>query len=263
MYGMEKYTDATNPSDPNIGLPILNWRNDARAAFPKRSNVWNTMGNINAKFRAGWSNDVSYKNWSLNVLFDAKIGGDMSLESYRCGTHSGVLANTLFGRDASHGGITWTSKYDGITYDDGIIVNGVFAQGQTITQPDGTSANVGGMTFKQAYDAGLVEPTHAPQYYYRYASWSTGTADFSVVENSWISLRQVALSYTLPKKICSRMKMTAVTLSLIGRDLCYLYNTLPLNFNPVSYNTNQTSAAGEDGFLPMIRTLGGSVKISF
>jgi iron complex outermembrane recepter protein len=263
MYGMEKYNNTANPNDPKNGLPILNWRNDARAAFPKRSNVWKNMGNINAKFRAGWSNDFIYKNWSLNVLLDAKIGGDMSLESYRCGTHSGVLANTLNGRDASHGGITWTSAYDGLQYDDGMIVKGVFAEGQQITQPDGTSANVGGMTFKEAYDAGLVEPTHAPQFYYRYASWSTGTADFSVVENSWISLRQVAISYTLPRKISTKLKMTGVTLSLIGRDLGYLYNSLPLDFNPASYNSNLTSAAGEDGFLPMIRSLGGSIKISF
>lgn len=261
MYGQEKYNNAG--TDPKNGLPILSWRNDARAAFPKRSNVWKTMGDINARFRAGWSNDVSYKNWSLNVLIDAKIGGDMSLESYRCGTHSGVLANTLKGRDASHEGITWTSAYDGITYDDGMIVDGVFAEGQQITQPDGSSANVGGMTFKEAYDAGLVEPTHAPQFYYRYASWSTGTADFQVVKSSWVSLRQVALSYTLPKDVCSKLKMTNVVLSLIGRDLCYLYNSLPLDFNPASYNSNQTSSVGEDGFLPMLRSLGGSIKVSF
>ena len=263
MYGKLPYNNATNANDPKNGLPILNWRNDARAAFPKRSNVWKEMGNINARFRTGWSNDISYKNWSLNVLFDAKIGGDMSLESYRSGTHAGTLANTLFGRDASHGGITWTSAYDGITYDDGMIVEGVFAEGQKITQPDGSIADVGGMSFKEAYDAGLVEPTHAPQFYYRFASYSTGTSDASVVESSWISLRQVALSYTLPKNISSKLKMNTVVVSLIGRDLGYLYNSLPCNFNPASYNTNQTSAAGEDGFLPMIRTLGGSVKISF
>ena len=262
-YAAERYNNATNASDPKNGLPILNWRNDARAAFPKRSNVWKELGDINARFRTGWSNDITYKNWSLNVLLDAKVGGDMALESYRAGTHAGMLPNTLVGRDAEHGGITWTSAYDGITYDDGLIVEGVFAEGQKVTMPDGTQASVGGMTFKEAYDQGLVEPTHAPQFYYRYGSYSTGVNDFWVFESTWVSLRQLALSYTLPKNISSKMKMSTVVVSFFGRDLFYLYNSLPYDFNPASYNSNQTSAVGEAGFLPMIRSLGGSVKISF
>lgn len=258
-----RYNNAENANDPKNGLPILSWRDDARTAFPARSNEWKEIGDINAKFRAGWSNDFTYKNWSLNVLLDAKIGGDMVLSSYRFGTHTGVLPNTLVGRDAEHGGVTWTSKYDGIAYDDGLIVDGVFAAGQQVTMPDGSKADVGGMTFKEAYDQGFVEPSHAPQFYYRYGSSSTGVADYWVFESTWVSLRQVSLSYTLPKNISSKMKMSSVTVSLIGRDLFYLYNSLPYNFNPGSYNSNQTSAVGEQGFLPMMRSLGGSLRLSF
>lgn len=258
-----RYLNTADANDVKNGMPILTWRSDARTAFPARSNTWKEIGDINAKFRGGWSNDFTYKSWSLNVLLDAKIGGDMVLSSYRFGTHTGVLPNTLNGRDAQHGGITWTSKYDNITYDDGLIVDGVFAAGQTVTQADGSNANVGGMTFKEAYDKGYVEPSHAPQFYYRYGSSSTGVADYWVFESTWISLRQVALSYTLPKKISSKMKMSSVMVSLIGRDLLYLYNSLPYNFNPASYNSNQTSAVGESGFLPMMRSLGGSIRLSF
>ena len=52
------------------------------------------------------------KAFSLNVLIDAKIGGDFAMMSYRQGTHSGVFPNTIFGRDAQSGGITLTSAYD-------------------------------------------------------------------------------------------------------------------------------------------------------
>lgn len=258
-----RYNNASNASDPKNGLPVLSWRDDARAAFPARSNQWKEIGDINAKFRLGWTNDFTYKNWSLNVLVDAKIGGDMVLSSYRFGTHTGVLPNTLVGRDAEHGGITWTSKYDGIAYDDGLIVEGVFAPGQQVTMPDGSKANVGGMTFKEAYDQGIVEPTHAPQFYYRYGSSSTGVADYWVFESSWISLRQVALSYRLPSKFLTDLRIGSATISLIGRDLFYIYNSLPYNFNPASYNSNQTSAVGEQGFLPMMRSIGGSIKLNF
>lgn len=249
--------------DPRNGLPVLNWRGDARAAFPKRSNYLQDVGDINAKFRAGWDNSFRFKNLTLNVLVDSKIGGDFVLASYRYGTHSGVFPNTLKGRDADHGGIVWTSAYDGQTYDDGIIVEGVFPAGQTITQPDGTSVSVGGLTFKEAYDKGYVEPTHLPQFGYRYGSASTGVSDYWVVKSSWIMLRQVALSYAFDKNIYSRLKLNGLSLTVSGRDLLYLYNSLPYNFNPASNNSNNTAFSGEYGFLPMTRNIMFSLRASF
>ncbi|WPP51464.1 SusC/RagA family TonB-linked outer membrane protein [Catalinimonas niigatensis] len=250
-----------NPvANPNNGLPELSWRADARAAFPARSNELRDVGDINANFRAGWNNTFNYKNFSLGVLLDAKVGGDFVLLSYRYGTHTGVLPNTLEGRDAEYGGITWTSAYDGETYDDGIIPEGVFAQGQTVTQPDGTQAEVGGLTYQQAYDAGLVEPTHAPQFFYRYGSSSTGVSDYWVFENSWVSMREISLSYRLPQAALERLNLKGLSISLIGRDLFYLYNSLPYNFNPASNNSNNTAFSGEQGFLPMTRTLGATLR---
>jgi len=119
------------------------------------------------------------------------------------------------------------------------------------------------MTFEEAYAAGLVEPTHAPQFYYRYASSSTGVTDFWIRESTWVALRQVAISYTLPKSIATKLKVNGIAVSVIGRDLGYLYNSLPYDFNPASLNSNLTSAVGEEGFLPMIRSIGGSVKVRF
>ncbi len=254
----------TDASDPRNGLPILSWRGDARAAFPARSNEWKDVGDINAKFRGGWDNTFSYKRLSLNVLFDAKIGGDMIITSLRYGTHTGVFKNTLQGRDAEHGGIAFTSKFDGKSYDDGIIPEGVFAAGQTITQPNGTNVNVGGMTFQEAYDKGLVEPTHLPQYSYRYGSFSTAVGDYWIAENSWISLRQVSLSYQVPQSICEKIKLNTLSINLVGRDLFYLYNTLPLNFNPASNYSNSTAVQKEVGFIPpMTRALGVTLRAAF
>ena len=81
-----------NIADPKNGLPVLAWRSDARAAFPARSNQWQDVGDINAKFRGGWVNTFTYKSISLNVLIDAKIGGDFVMASYRYGTHTGAIS---------------------------------------------------------------------------------------------------------------------------------------------------------------------------
>lgn len=250
-------------TDPKSGKPILAWRSDARAAFPARSNVIRDVGDINAKYRAGWDNTFNYKGFSLNVLIDAKIGGDFVLLTYRYGTHTGVFPNTLHGRDADHGGITWTSAWDGKTYDDGIIPDGVFADGQMVTLPDGTQVNVGGLTYQQAYDQGYVEPTHLPQFSYRYGSSSTGVSDFWILKNSWISLRQVALSYNFPKKLYEKLKLNGLSVSAIGRDILYIHQTLPYNYNPASNNSNNTAFSGEEGFLPKTRNITFTVRASF
>jgi iron complex outermembrane receptor protein len=140
----------------------------------------------------------------------------------------------------------------------------VFASGITLSQPGGApSVNVGGMTFKEAYDKGYVEPNHAPMYYYRYGSFSTGVSDYWIFENSWISLRQVALSYSFEKKMYSKLNLNGLSVSLAGRDLLYLYNTLPFNYNPASNNSNNTSFSGENGFLPMTRNLVFSLRANF
>jgi iron complex outermembrane receptor protein len=83
------------------------------------------------------------------------------------------------------------------------------------------------------------------------------------VESTWVNLRQLALSYNLSKTLCDKLKLNSVTLSLIGRDLFYLYNSLPYNINPASLNSTYTSAVGELGVAPMVRSVGGSIKISF
>lgn len=261
-YGVLR-TTIHSTTDPKTGKPILNWRSDARAAFPARSNVIQDVGDINAKYRAGWDNTFNYKNFSLNVLIDAKIGGDFVLLTYRYGTHTGVFPNTLQGRDAEHGGITWTSAWDGKTYDDGIIPDGVFADGQMVTLPDGSQVSVGGLTYQQAYDQGYVEPTHLPQFSYRYGSSSTGVSDYWVLKNSWISLRQVALSYRFSNKLYEKLKLNGLSLSAIGRDLLYIHQTLPYNYNPASNNSNNTAFSGEEGFLPKTRNITFTLRASF
>jgi iron complex outermembrane receptor protein len=258
-----KNSSGANVDNLNNGKPILTWRGDARAAFPARSNVLQDVGDINAKFRGGWNNTFRYKNLSLNILIDAKIGGDFALLTYRYGTHTGVFPNSLNGRDAAHGGIVWKSAFDGQSYDDGVIPDGVFGPGIKVTQANGTQVDVSGLSYQQAYDKGYVEPTHLPQFNYRYGSSSTGVADYWVLKNSWISLRQVAVSYNFSPGILSKLKVNTCSFSVIGRNIMYLYNTLPYNYNPESNNSNNTAYSGEEGFLPMTRTITGTLRIGF
>jgi iron complex outermembrane recepter protein len=63
------------------------------------------------------------------VLLDAKIGGDVSNYVGSYGHSYGNLESSLKWRDAEHGGMEWTSRHTGNTYQDGMIPEGIFQSG--------------------------------------------------------------------------------------------------------------------------------------
>ena len=99
--------------------------------------------------------------------------------------------------------MTWTSQYaggsNGITYEDGVILEGVFAPGTSATGIDGKSHDISGMTHQQSIDAGIIEPTHASAYHVFRNSWGEGVVnDDWVHELSYIALRDITLSSRMP-----------------------------------------------------------------
>ncbi|HEU4607746.1 MAG TPA: hypothetical protein VFS31_06525, partial [Chitinophagaceae bacterium] len=70
------------------------------------------------------------------------------------------------------------------------------------------------------------------------------------------------LSYTLPTKITDRLKTQRVTLSLYGRNLFYIYKSLP-NLDPEeSIGTSYISQAFSGGANAATRSFGASIRLS-
>lgn len=253
------YSDSAPAVDPESGMKLLNWTSAYRSAYYVRSGEQQEVGNMNPDFLGSISSDLYYKGFSLSVLLDLKIGGDVVNYVGRYGTAYGNLESSLEYRDEEHGGVTWTSKYDGVTYHDGVIPEGVFVDGTTI---DGV--NVGGMTYQDAYDQGLVEPTHAGGWHYWNNSWGTGVINDNVVhENSYIGIREIMLGYDLPVQITERLQVSNLRVSVFGRDLGFLYKTMPDNIHPFSVRSTDAGAAHVWGVMPYVRTLGVNLDIEF
>ena len=46
--------------------------------FPQTDNVYSyEIGNREAKFNGGWNNTVTYKNFTFNMLWEFRVGGDV------------------------------------------------------------------------------------------------------------------------------------------------------------------------------------------
>ena len=263
-----EWSNASDPTDPRNGMKVLTWNNTYRGAYYTRSYKAEKVGKIQPDFEGSWNNTFTYRNLSLDVLLDARFGGFMASYSNKYGHAYGILESSTYALDKEHGGIEWTTQYadsKGQTFQDGVIPDGVFAAGQKVTAPNGTQVDVGGMTYKEAYDKGYVEPTHASYYTYRNSSWSSG-----VINDNWfneikyIAVRNVSLIYNLPQTLAHKIKARNLSLSLNARNIGYLYNSLPNHLNPEGFRgTSSTESFRERSFMPYTASYTMSVSVIF
>ncbi len=230
--------------DEKSGLPILN---DAGTHYQitktrvplkiyDENGKFQRIANSTPKFVGGIRNVFSWKNWSAEVLVDAKIGGDFYSGSYATAVQSGQSPATLLERNG--GGLPFT-RPDGTVANIGVILPGVFA--------DGTPND------------------KIVHYYYKYLNaggWGPVVTTPSVFENTWVKLREVSLTYRFPKSWRTKVFQN-LEISLVGRDLAYLYSSLPDKINPEGANGSGNAQGIEFGALPGMRSFGVTVGAGF
>ena len=252
------------PKKDGQGRTIFAWRDDFRVAYPAQNGKVEEVGKITPDFLGSLSTGLRWKDLSLRVSFDARYGGYIASYGSRYGTAYGLTEASLKWRDPEHGGMTFKSIWDGKTYTDGMIPNGVFAQGQKINMPDGSKKDVGGMTYEEAYKQGLVDPVHASAYHYWSNAWATGTLNDNWYKKlNYIALREISVGYTLPANISSKIGAKNLSLAFSARNLGYLYNTMPNNENPESVRGTRSTEFRVRNFSPYTANYTFTINASF
>lgn len=257
------YINPDDPNDPNNGKYIAEWSDNGGTASYTNSGVQFKAGKITPDFIGSLNNKLTWKGLSLDCQVYFKIGGDVALSSYGTGMlYAGTGVSSLAYRDKEHGGIEFTTPdgvQGGATFEDGYIPeNVIFDNGQTAYGKD-----ISGYDYAEAVNNGLVYPSHISTYYaYNHAGGSYAGAD--IFENSYITLKNVAISYTLPQSLLSKIRVQKATVSVYGRDLAVLYNTLPDKANPqFLYSSDSGSFTDGEGVAPWASTLGLSLNVEF
>jgi len=206
------------------------------------------IGNATPKLTGGISQNFRYKSFSLYVLTDFKIGGQIWSGDYATLMGQGMAPETVYERDGH-----------GLPY----------------TYPDGTKANVGVILPGVVQVPGTnnyVQNTHVVNAWWKYAgnyqSWTTVGSPLprpnSIFNDSWGKLRELSITYTLPAAFVQKTKVfQSLAISLIGRDLFYLFTTLPDKINPESLVGSGNVQGIQFGGLPGVRSYGFSVKAGF
>lgn len=264
-YYQKKDANGNPISHPSNGQKVIGGVGGANGLTYLRSGTYDgtkkVLGSMMEKYLLSNINTVQYKDFSLNVQVDAKIGGLMASATHQYGTSGGQLANSLFGRDKEHGGIEYIDD-NGDKHYDGIIPEGVFADGVKVNV-GGTEIDLGGMSWAEAVDKGYMKPKPAWAYYEDLTQWSSGIREYSIFENSFVALREVSIGYNLPSRFIQKAKINNLRLSLTGRNLLYLYKTAKDGINPEGIFSNRAGVFAEYGGVPYIRNIGVTLNANF
>ncbi len=248
-YGM-LMSDSWIKTDEKTGKPIIGYSNNYRTVYYKRGGTVKEVGSMLPDFLGTVNTTLRWKDLSLYVLFDARFGGYVASYNSRYATAYGFSGES----EKYRKGMTWTSRYDnakGKTFTDGFIPDAIFDQGTIVTAPDGTQHDVSGKTYQEAYEKGLVEPAHMQSHGYFKNSWGQG-----VINDDWfkklnyIALREVTLSYNVPRRLYSYIGAKSLALSLTGRNIAYLLNTAPNHENPESVRGTGAAQFRMRSFMP-------------
>ncbi len=212
------------------------------------------LGNFTPDFSLSLSNNFRYKNFTLSTLLHARIGGEMFAGTNMYGYgYSGNFEETLEGREEWYASES-EREAAGISPEDwiptgGLLIEGIYSDGTIINGED-----VSGQANKT-----FVDPY---QYYQKLSDWTNEIHEPFIYDASFIKLREMSLSYQLPKKVVSKLKMKGASIGVYGKNLWLIYSKVP-NIDPESMLTNGNGQGYELYSYPNRRSIGFSLSVNF
>ena len=218
--------------NPSTGLP----------EYDKSNHV---LGNASWKWTGGVTTTLTYKNLSLNAIFDVKVGADLYSMSARASYESGKAKQTLAGREdwykseeqrqeagIAKGSESW--KPTGGYIAPGVIDNGdgTYRKNDIYVNPEDYWMNV---------------CRNAPAMF--------------IYDNSYIKCRELTLSYNVPQQWLKKA-INGLTISLVARNPFIVWKNIP-NIDPDSNYNNTTGMGLEYGSMPSRKSYGISVNVKF
>jgi len=228
---------------------------DSNGKMQRNDSEYKKVGNFTNDFMMGLQTTLRYKNVSLSMSFDWRQGGiyyDQTMmrltragkvekfhQNANSSTFTGLLSNNTFdgdndalvseikgnpekyqkniwvgGRTEELGGFLYNGYYDGSFYP------GVISDGK-----GGYKENFGasGTKYIHAYDVFATSGGY----------WDRACSDKWFYDGSFIKLREIVLSYTLPKRIAGKILAQDVTVSAFMKNIL-LWSAAKTNMDPES-----------------------------
>lgn len=180
------------------------------------------------KLTGGWRNELHYKDFALAFMLDFKWGAKLYSGSNYSFYSEGLHKKTLQGRETDANGT--------------IVGKGVMLDANGNYVPNTVAVKA------QDYWQGIVNNNIAEEFVYN---------------ASFLKLRELSLSYSLPASLLERQKaLKSVTFSLVGRNLWTIIKHTD-NIDPESAYNNSNGQGLELNGYPATRSVGLNVNVKF
>lgn len=215
------------------------------------------VGNAMPKLIGGVGTTFNYKNIFVDALIDYRIGGAVLNLPYQYMMEIGNIKETLPGREG-HGGMTYYFEDD--DYDAMNTVEGAAGSGET-TYHDG-------IILEGVTEDGEENTKIIPVGYYNSSSYGWGysgsiTYENSIIDNSYVKMRELSVGYNIPKSISTRIGCQKLSVSVYGRNLFYFYKNMPIFDAEATDGTSWISQSSIGGSTATTRTFGVSLRANF
>lgn len=221
------YKDQRLERDPEGHVVVA-----ANTGLPVKSDKYEYCGDMNHKYTLGWGTTIRWKDISLTANMEARVGGKMYTRTKGVTFFTGVAKQTVYNDRKPF-----------------IVPNSV----NKVTADDGSVSYVENTT---ALDYNYIQSYWADQY----------DCDASnLVSRGFVKLRDVAVTWNLPKKWIDKTFLTGASVSFFGRNLLMWTPSDNTFVDPENSSISGDLAAmfGEYGANPSTRSYGFNIKISF
>jgi hypothetical protein len=185
------------------------------------------LGNQQAKHIIGLTNKFSYKHFSLSVLLDASLGGKMYSFTLSSMESAGTAAATVVNGKR-----------------DSMVVAGVVSTGANTYAPNTTR----------------ISPQ---QYWAALGAGNTGITESNLYSASNIRIRNVQLSYSLPKSVISGTPVQRASLAVSCNNVWLISSHMHGVDPESSYATGSPAIGFESGSVPSTRTYYVTLSLGF
>jgi TonB-linked SusC/RagA family outer membrane protein len=186
------------------------------------------LGNVTPDFRMGFENNFTYKNVIFGFLIDWQQGGKVFSQTNMWMDYSGLSDRT-------------ESRPDEGIVNEGVIGDNSSGVWVATTTPNTIPVN--------------------PEVYWEDRAF-LDMANY-VYDATYVKLRQVSISYNLPKKLIDKSPFSNISIGIYGRNLWIIYSKLPY-MDPEVNSSNSKNAYGfESNAAPSSRSIGANLKLVF
>ena len=203
--------------------------------YPQLSKYKSKVGNMDPNWTWGLTNTLKYKDFTLSFSIDGRVGG-LSLNK----------TNRYLWQTGAHPDTDNEWRYDE-------VVNGnksYVADGVTVVSGSAKYDAYGNITSDDRVFEKNTTPVSYEQYIKNY--WRKGSQ--FITDETFIKLREVSITYDIPKSFSKKCRLSSSSVSLIGQNLLLWTK---------DYKFADPDRATDDLNSPSVRYVGVNLKLEF